>query len=153
MSKPQWLREAEELHGRRVAAGTETEQEARAGIAASWMEHPEWIEAVAYRPVGRWVRGHEAPDLFQGEMFPLLPAYLHVAVDRPLRVADMTLRDLDNAKSVLDNQVRNTMRGARKRKKAFDHFYGKVRPVLEANPGMTVAAAAVVLASEQDRAA
>lgn len=149
MSKPQWLREAEELHGRRIAAGTETEAEARAAIAAAWMEHPEWIEALAYRPVAGWVRRHETPDLFQADLFPLLPAWLHVAVDRPMRVADMTLRELDNAKHVLDNQVRNTMRGARKRKKIFDHFYNEVRPVLEAHPGMTVAAATVALASER----
>ena len=148
MSKPQWLREAEELHARRIAAGTETEAEARTAITAAWMEHPEWIESLADRPVAAWARRHEPVDLFQGDLFPLLPAYLHVAVDRPYRVADMTVRELDNAKHVLDTQVRNTMRGARKRKKVFDHFYNTVRPVLEANPGMTVAAATVALASK-----
>jgi hypothetical protein len=153
MRAPAWYREAVAAHGERAAAGAVTRDAAASAIAALIADHPEFLAAIADRDVGRWVRRHEPRTLLDAALFPLIPAYLDVAVDTPARVADMTIGQLDKAYRIQVNRIRNITRPARRQQQALTKFYNDVRPVMEANPGMTVAEALTHLAAREAEAA
>lgn len=148
--KPQWLREAEELHGTRVLAGAETPQEASAAVAAQIAAHPEYLAALAASGVGAWTRKHEQRDLFHAELFPYLPAYLDTAPGTPVRVADLDRDGLDKAYRMAVTRSRNVARAARRHRKAVTDFRNRVRPLLA--DGKTVGEVMPLLEA-QERAA
>lgn len=150
MSKPAWLAQAEADHGARVMAGSETQGEAATALAALYAQHPEYLARLASARIGAWTRRHEVPDLFQASLFPLLPAYLPVAVNVSARVADMDLAALESASRMVMTRTGNVMRGARRQRKAFTDFYNQVQPLLKAGPpGMTVSDAVTRLTAQE----
>jgi hypothetical protein len=141
MKTPGWYREAVAAHGERVAAGAEEPGDAAEKLAALLKEHPEFLEDIAARDITRWTDKHARPGFLQSALFPAIPSVLAVAVGQKARVADMTGDDLDKARRMLLTRTRNAEGAARRQRKAFLRFYGEIRPLLDEDPGMTVAEA------------
>jgi hypothetical protein len=151
MRAPAWYREAVASYGERVASGTMTQADAALPLAALLAEHPEFLAVIAGRDVGKWARRHEPRTLFDSALFPLIPAYMDIAVDTPARVADMTVDQLDKAYRMTMNRIRNITRPARRQQQAVTKFYNAVRPLME--DGATVAEAVTRLAAREAEAA
>jgi hypothetical protein len=151
MSAPAWYREAVALHGERAAAGTETPEACAAAMAALLAGHPEFLAAIGGRAVDNWVRKHAPVDLFHSALFPLIPAYMTVGIDVKVRTADMTAADLEKAKRMVMTRTGNTMRSARRDRKAFVIFYNAVHDLVKS--GMTVGEATARLAAQEPKAA
>jgi hypothetical protein len=149
MSTPTWYREAVDLHGGRVASGSETREDAFAAMAVLLAAHPEFLAQIGGRDVDKWARQHTPVDLFEGSLFPLLPAYLDVAPRMPFRVADMTLGELESAKVMVMTRTGNVLRGARRHRKVFTDFYNAVKPLMK--DGATVAEATARLAAQEPK--
>ncbi len=132
---PEWLKQARAEHGARVIDGTETTAEAEAAVAAVILAHPEYLgeqaAVLAKAHVSAWVKVNASSgDLFQAGLFPRLPVLMTVGVDRKMRTADMTLGDLEDAKTMLLARTRNVREAADRDRRDFLAFYKQVKPLL-----------------------
>lgn len=148
---PVWYREAIALHGERAAAGTETPEAYAAAMAVLLAEHPEFLASIGGRAVDNWVKKHAPVDLFHATLFPAIPAYMSIGVDLKVYTADMTAEDLEKAKRMTMTRTGNTMRSARRDRKAFITFYNAVAELVKS--GMTVGQATARLAAQERKAA
>lgn len=150
---PDWLKEIRAEHGARYLAGTETRADADAAVAEAILGHPTYlaeraaVEGAAH--VAAWVKVNASSgDLFQSELFPSIPVLMQVSVGRPMRTADMTAADLDNARAIILARTRNSRESADRAKKDFTAFYKQVRPLL--TDGRTVADALAEIAVKRE---
>src|SRR5580692_9317447 len=132
---PEWLKEARAEHGARVVAGTEAPADADAAVTAAILAHPEYLAeqaaVLARAHVAAWVKVNASSgDLFQDGLFPRIPVFMTVSVGRKMRTADMTLDDLEHAKSMVLARTRNAREAAEQDRKDFIDFYKKVKPLL-----------------------
>jgi hypothetical protein len=155
-SAPEWLKQARAMYGARFLAGAETKAEADAAVTAEILAHPEYlaeraaVEAAAH--VTAWVKVNASSgDLFQASLFPDIPVLMQVRAAGPMiRTADMTLADLENAKSIVLARTRNSRESADRARKDFTAFYKAVKPHL--TEGRTVADALAEIATERSAA-
>jgi hypothetical protein len=148
---PDWLKEARAEHGARVVAGTETTADAEAAVTAVILAHPEYLgeqaAVLARAHVAAWVKVNASSgDLFQAGLFPRVPVLMQVSVGHTMRTADMTLENLENAKSMVLARTRNVREAADKDRKNFLAFYRQVKPLL--SDGGTVGDALADLAAK-----
>lgn len=151
---PEWLKQARADHGARYLAGAETRAEADAAVTAAILAHPEYLaEQAAVQGaahVASWVKVNATSgDLFQSELFRV-PVLMQVAVGRPMRTADMTAADLDNARAILMARTQNSREAANRDRRDFTAFYKAVRPLLA--DGRTVADALAEIAAGRSAA-
>jgi len=137
---PGWLKEARAEHGARVVAGTETAAEAEAAVTAAILAHPEYLSeqaaVLARAHVSAWVKVNASSgDLFQAGLFPRIPAMLPVSVGHTMRTADMTLANLEKAKSMVLTRIKNVREAADRDRQDFIAFYRKVKPLLTESGG------------------
>jgi len=148
MSKPPWYREAIARHGAELAADGDRHVRAVADVIAVIGEHPEFLEDLVGRDLGRWVREHESSgDLFQASLFPLIPVTMQVAPARFVKTAAMTAADLDKAQRMLMSRTQNAIDGADRERAEFAGFYEQVRPLLKGD--LTVSEVLTQLAAEK----
>lgn len=132
---PEWLKEARAEHGARVVAGTETAAEAELAVTAAIVAHPEYLSeqaaVLARAHVAAWVKVNASSgDLFQDGLFPRIPVLMTVSVGRKMRTADMTLEDLEHAKSMVLTRIKNVREAADQDRRDFLAFYKQVKPLL-----------------------
>jgi hypothetical protein len=150
---PEWLKQARAEHGARYLDGSETRAEADAAVAAVILAHPEYLaeQAAVWAAahVASWVKVNATSgDLFQSELFPRIPVFMQVSVGRPMRTADMTLAELENARAIVMARTRNSRESADRARKDFTAFYKQVKPHL--TDGKTVADALAEIAMERE---
>lgn len=150
---PEWLKQARADHGARFLDGTETRAEADAAVTAAIVAHPEYLSDIAAvqaaAHVAAWVKVNASSgDLFQASLFPNIPVLMQVSVGRPMRTADMTLADLENAKAIVLTRAKNSRESADRARRDFTAFYKQVKPHL--TPGRTVADALALIATERE---
>jgi hypothetical protein len=132
---PDWLKEARAEHGARVVAGTETAAEAELAVTTVIVAHPEFLSeqaaVLARAHVAAWVKVNASSgDLFQDGLFPRIPVLMTVSVGRKMRTADMTLEDLEHAKSMVLTRIKNVREAADQDRRDFLAFYKQVKPLL-----------------------
>jgi hypothetical protein len=132
---PDWLKEARAQHGARVVAGTETAAEAELAVTVAIVAHPEFLSeqaaVLARAHVAAWVKVNASSgDLFQDGLFPRIPVLMTVSVGRKMRTADMTLDDLEHAKSMVLTRIKNVREAADQDRRDFLAFYKQVKPLL-----------------------
>ena len=148
MKTPDWYREAIAGQGAVLAANADRRSRAVAAVVAAIHAHPEFLEEMVSRDLGKWVRDHESSgDLYQAALFPLIPVRMRTTPRKSVRVAKMTAADLENARAMLMAQTQNAINGADKKRAQFLEFYYQVHPLLKGE--LTVSAVLGQLATSK----
>lgn len=148
MKTPDWYREAIAAQGALLAANADRRPRAVAAVIAAIQAHPEFLEEMVGRDLGKWVRDHESSgDLYQAALFPLIPVRMRTTPSKLVRVAKMTASDLEKAKAMLMAQTQNAINGADKKRAQFLEFFDQVHPMLKGD--LTVADALSQLAARK----